>query len=275
MAGAASIAAIRERYAASVAAAAPSVRRAFATVPRERFLGPGPWRIRNEAGGYDLTPDADPLHVYRDVLVALDSESGINNGQPSLHAVALDALALGAGEAVHHVGAGTGYYTAIIAELVGPSGSVRGWEVEPTLAEIAAENLADRPNVSMIARSATAAPLPPADAVYVSAGAARPVRGWLDALRPGGRLLFPLTGSSGRGGMLLVTRRPGGLAARFVCGAMFIPCIGARDPHDAARLERARWDRSAEVRSLRLDSAPDATAWVAGDGWWLSSAATD
>lgn len=277
MPGAGSTAAIRARYADEVTAraASPAVREAFATVPRERFLGPGPWKIRGEQPSYLVTPNADPAHVYRDVLVALDSEAGINNGQPTLHAVSLAALELHPGETVTHVGCGTGYYTAIIAELVGPTGLVQGWELNPGLAEIAAENLADRPNVTVVARSATEGPLPPADAIYVSAGATRPIRTWVEALRPGGRLLFPLVGTHGRGGILLVARRTAGIAARLVTWAQFIPCAGAQDPCDASALDAAfqkPWDA---VRSLRLDDAPDDTAWVIGDGWWLSSASVD
>src|SRR6201996_3284608 len=59
--------------------------------------------------------DADPRHVYHDVLIALDEARGINNGQPSLW----DELGIRTGEQVLHLGCGTGYYTAIAAELVG------------------------------------------------------------------------------------------------------------------------------------------------------------
>lgn len=275
MIGAASIARIRGQYADEVTARAgsPAVRDAFAKVPRERFLGPGPWKILQVGVGYVPTPNADPAHIYQDVLVALDAEAGLNNGQPSLHAVSLAALDLRKGETVIHIGCGSGYYTALIAELVGPTGSVQGWEIEPALAEIAEENLAPWHNVNVIARSGTEGPLPSADALYVSAGATTPVRAWTDALRPDGRLLFPLVADRGRGGMLLVTRRPAGLAARFVAGAQFVPCAGAEDEHDAAALEaafaRGGW---AEVRSLHRGSEPDETAWVAGNGWWLSTA---
>jgi len=39
----------------------------LATVPRENFVGPGPWKIMRPAemaNGYQLTPDSNPRHVY-------------------------------------------------------------------------------------------------------------------------------------------------------------------------------------------------------------------
>ena len=69
---------------------------------------------------YWTTEDADPRHVYHDVLIALDEARGINNGQPSLWALLFDELDIAANDAVLHLGCGTGYYTAIAAELAGP-----------------------------------------------------------------------------------------------------------------------------------------------------------
>ncbi|MES1245437.1 MAG: protein-L-isoaspartate(D-aspartate) O-methyltransferase [Acidobacteriota bacterium] len=245
---------------------------AFAAVPRERFAGPGPWRIFTPIG-YIPTPSDDPAFLYQDVTVALQAEGQINNGQPTLHAVCLAALRVEPGEAVVHVGAGSGYYSAVLAELAGPGGSVVGYEVDQGLAERAAANLADRPNVEVRNRSGSEGALPECDVLYVSAGATDPMDSWLDALRPGGRLLFPLTPAQGPGAMLLVTRTPDGLAARFVCQAMFIPCLGARDEEVARRLAEAfQAGGLKDVRSLRRDAAPDETCWVFGRGWWLSTA---
>jgi protein-L-isoaspartate(D-aspartate) O-methyltransferase len=103
----------------------------------------------------------------------------------------------------------------------------------------------------------------------------------VDALRLNGRLLFPLTpadgpgGMPGAGGMLLITRASNDrYEARFVCPAMFIPCIGARDEETAAKLAKAfaRGD-SRNVQSLRRNTTPDESCWCAGKGWWLSTAA--
>jgi protein-L-isoaspartate(D-aspartate) O-methyltransferase len=110
-----------------------SVTKAFATVPREHFVGAGPWRIKSpmRVEDYWTTADADPRHVYHDVLIALDETRGINNGQPSLWAKLYDELNMRTGMHVVHIGAGVGYYTAILAEIVGRSGRVIAIEVDP------------------------------------------------------------------------------------------------------------------------------------------------
>ena len=116
--------------------------RAFANVPRENFLGPGPWQILNPSlESYRTTPDADPKHLYHNVLVAIHAERSLNNGQPSALALWFDALDLQEGDHVVHVGSGTGYYTAILAEVVGANGYVTAIEIDPELASRARNNL--------------------------------------------------------------------------------------------------------------------------------------
>ena len=58
---------------------------AFAAVPREGFLGPGPWRVLSLMRGLDYwtTDDADPRRLYHDILVAIDEGRRLNNGQPN------------------------------------------------------------------------------------------------------------------------------------------------------------------------------------------------
>ncbi len=252
---------------------------AFASTPRERFVGPGPWRVF-AGGDYVETPTDDPAFLYQDVLVALAPDRRINNGQPVLHAINLAALDVKQGEKILHVGAGTGYYTAVLGRLTGATGAVVAYEVEHDLAQSAMRNLSDLSHVTVQERSGAEAPLPDCDAIYVNAGATAPLSVWLDALRLNGRLLFPLTaadspeGKPGAGGMLLVTRTgTDRFDARFVCSAIFVPCRGARDEKTAKKLTVAfqRGDFRS-VGSLRRNSQPDKTCWCAGDGWWLSTA---
>ena len=114
----------------------PQLVKAFAMVPREQFLGPGPWMVLSEnpymavgtsfgATGLGLreTPDADPGRIYHNIAVAIDPARQLFNGQPGTLAVWLDTLDLAPGARVLHVGAGLGYYTAVIAQAIGPSGA--------------------------------------------------------------------------------------------------------------------------------------------------------
>jgi protein-L-isoaspartate(D-aspartate) O-methyltransferase len=119
--------------------------------------------------------------------------------------------------------------------------------------------------------------LPKSDVIYVCAGATEPLQVWLDALSPGGRLIFPLTPGRDYGAMLLVTRHAGDAVfeARFVTRAGFIPCLGAQDENMRPRLKEAfqnpEWRK---VRSLWVKSSePDSSCWFAGQNWWLSTAA--
>ncbi len=277
---------------------------AFAAVPREPFAGPGPWSIKVPSqDGYLVTPDDDPAYLYQNTLVAIDAARGINIGEPSLHACCLDAVAPRAGETVLQIGAGSGYYTAILAELVGPGGRVHALEIAADLALRAVANLADRRQVAVECRSGLDPGLPAADVVYVSAGLPQIPSAWLDALRPGGRLIFPFQPTGALGAMLRVTRPalvgdtgPGTIVklpprddarpeveirvitvgrswpARFVTQASFIGCQGGQDDEAGRHLAAAMKSRGIDaVRSLRRDGTPDDTCWLRGDGWWLST----
>ena len=260
--------------AASGEAGDPRIAKAFATIPREDFLGPGPW-LTIAGDDYVQTPSADPVLLYQDRVFALLPDQNLNNGEPSLHARCLAAVAPQPGERVLQVGAGGGYYTAILATLVGPEGAVEAREVEPDLVAAAKSNLTRYANATVVGRSGVEPSLPSSDVVYVCAGATAPMRPWLDALRPGGRLIFPLAPQRDRGGMLMITRGSAGFAARFVSQAWFIPCVGGQDPTEGEAL-RAAFARGGEgnVKSLRLaPERPDETCWLAGSGWWLSTQA--
>jgi protein-L-isoaspartate(D-aspartate) O-methyltransferase len=249
---------------------------AFASTPRENFVGPPPWRIFTPRGYIETTSD-DPFYLYQDVVVSLGTQAPLNNGQPTLHAYCIHTLGLKKGEHVLHIGAGSGYYTTILAKLVGETGIVDAYEIEAELAQRASANLTALPQARVHARSGTIAPLPACDAIYVNAGATEPVAVWLDALKPQGRLLFPLTASSGGGAMLLVTRQnEDTYAARFLMQVSFVPCMGARDEATAEKLGKAfrnrNWSRHwSRVKSLHRNSDPDRSCWFAGKGWWLST----
>jgi protein-L-isoaspartate(D-aspartate) O-methyltransferase len=247
----------------------PLIKAAFARVPRHEFLDPGPWQLDQDG---PQTESDDPAIVYQDIALGISRGVALPTGLPSLHARCMDACRPAAGEHVIHVGAGRGYFTALLAELVTPTGTVRAFEVEPSLAAMAERALSRWPNVRVEARSGTG-DHDSADVIYVSAGVQQIPLGWLRALREDGRLILPLVPGDIEGGVLLVIRRGGAFEARFVAPARFVPCIGATDPHAVGTL-RAAFARgqSSSVRSLRVaPETPDDSCWFAGTDWWLSS----
>lgn len=217
---------------------------AFARVPRELFLGPGPWRIvrpLDRQQPYRPTVDDDIRHIYHDVAVALDPARQLNNGQPSALALWLQAAALAPGEAVLHVGCGVGYYTAIMAELVGSTGRVAGYEIDPDLAARARELLAEWPQV-VVETGDGGRPAGTFDAIFVNAGATNVLPAWTAALRPGGRLVVPLTVHvpsypQGIGLMMRIDRRDDDRwPARVISQVGIFDCANARDPAEEAEL---------------------------------------
>jgi protein-L-isoaspartate(D-aspartate) O-methyltransferase len=249
-----------------------SIRDAFASVPRHQFVGPGPWYFSEHGGA---TPSDDPALAYQDVGMGLAPDRGIPTGLPSLHARCLAACAPQPGDRVIHIGAGSGYYTAILAELVGKTGVVRGFELQADLAARASANLSAWPRAQVEPVSALQAALGEADVIYVNAGVQQVPLAWLNALGPGGRLVFPLTPGDGEGGMFLVRNVWASpvFAAEFLCRARFIGCAGAEDEGACAGIAKAfSLGTQGSVRSLRLHpETPDTTAWFSGNGWWLST----
>ena len=287
MAGATELEVIRRAYAKQILAAVqvrdPRLEAAFAHVPRENFLGPGPWTIPRWLSGYVPTPTADPVYVYIDNVVQIIAERNLNNGQPSGHAKWIASAAISAGEHVVHIGTGTGYYTAIMAQLVGSSGQVTGIELDPVLSAHAEKNLASFANVRVIQGDGTAASFGEADVIYVNAGVTRPADIWLDRLAEGGRLILPLTTDQGflandpanvprRGAVFRIERRTPDFLVRWISPVAIIPCEGARDEASAAALEAAfekgGWEQV--TRLYRNNDVPEEGCWLRAPGWSLA-----
>jgi len=166
---------------------------------------------------------------------------------------------------------------------VGRRGRVTAFEVDRERAARARRNLRPWPQVRVIHGDALAVPFDPADGIYVNAGATHPPAAWLDGLKPGGRLILPLTTDEGwrrfdaaqiarRGAVFLIARDRLGYRARWLSPVAIYPCAGARTPAADAALRRAfkrgGWER---VRRLYLgDDVPKERCWVRGAGWGLT-----
>ncbi|MGE0047758.1 MAG: protein-L-isoaspartate O-methyltransferase [Acidithiobacillus sp.] len=249
---------------------------AFSKVAREDFLGVPPWLTSVDLGKYQEVSIFDPVAVYQDLVFALDPARGINNGSPSLHTRWLDTLKPMSGERVAHIGAGSGYYTAIIAELVGPDGFVLAVEFDPILAAAATANLSHYQNVLVVQGDGIKLPDGPTDCIYVNFGVELPMAAWINNLREGGRLIFPLgyrRENSIAGGGFLLQRDGSGISARFLGPAYFFPAEGemqvSTDYRERMHTAFEHGQPSTVRRLVWQTKKPEDGIWFAGDDWAL------
>jgi protein-L-isoaspartate(D-aspartate) O-methyltransferase len=242
---------------------------AFAHVLRESFLGAGPWQIGapDMATGkvaYQTTATADPRHVYHNVTIALDPARNLCNGQPSSLAAWINALDLQPGNRVFHLGCGVGYFTAIMAEVVGMAGRVAATEVDANLAARARQNLVGYSNVTVHAGDGAAlesSAYDPGmcDGIFINAGVTHPDPQWLDRLNDGGRMIVPITipmaPTLGKGVMAKITRKGAGFAAQLAGFVAIYSCTSARDPKLEPLLSRAMTMGTVfKLKSIRRDA---------------------
>jgi len=241
---------------------------AYARVPREKFMGPAPWHVTSAdivsmawmglaAAVYSATDN--PKDLYHNVLVALDPKRYLNNGHPSTLARWIDALELAPGDRVYHLGCGVGYYTAIMAEVVGTAGRVAASEVNLALAARAEQNLAAYPSVSVHAGDGAAFDPGQCDAIFINAGVTHPHPLWLERLSDRGRLVLPVTGAmhgvnAGSGVAAKITRERNGFSARVVTPVGIYSCTSVRDPEMSAALVNALATKALlKLKSVRTD----------------------
>jgi protein-L-isoaspartate(D-aspartate) O-methyltransferase len=184
-----------------------AVLRAFDEVPRHIFVPTG---MRHRA--------------YEDS--ALPIGQGQTISQPSMHARYLELLRLTGNEKVLEVGTGSGYQTALLAQLASQVFSIE--RVAPLLerARDAIRQTGAR-NVSVLVGDGTLGwrDYGPYDAILVTAGAPDIPRPLAEQLAEGGRLLIPLGGRDEQI-LTLVTKRGDALEKRDIGPARFVPLVG-------------------------------------------------
>jgi len=186
------------------------VERAFAAVPRADFLPRG---ARSRAG-----QDAPILIGH-----------GQTSSQPRTVDDMLRLLDVHPGQRVLDVGSGSGWTTALLAHLTGPSGEVVGVELEPELARWGAANLAASAMPWATIRAAGPGVLGdpahgPWDRILVSADATALPQPLVDQLRDPGRLVIPVAGT-----MTLVVRDHDSLTTTRHGRYRFVPLRAAPD----------------------------------------------
>ena len=163
---------------------------AFEAIPRAGFLP----RLARGRASYD-----GPIGIGR----------GQTNSQPRTVADMLRLLDVQPGQRVLDVGAGSGWTTALLAHLVGPTGEVLGVELEPDLVRFGSENLArtDQPWASIRQAQKGVLGWPdaaPYDRILVSAEAHEVPTELVEQLADDGRMVAPVGGR-----LCVVTLGPG------------------------------------------------------------------
>jgi protein-L-isoaspartate(D-aspartate) O-methyltransferase len=160
----------------------------------------------------------------------LPIEEGQTISQPYIVALMLEAARLGAGDRMLEVGAGSGYASAVAAQLVAHVDAV---ERHARLVELARERLARLgiANIDVhVGDGSTGWPSgAPYDAIVVAAAGPRVPAALREQLAVGGRLVIPVASGYGAQRLVLVERR--GDAEWHeddLGGVMFVPLVGAQ-----------------------------------------------
>jgi protein-L-isoaspartate(D-aspartate) O-methyltransferase len=242
-----------------------SIEEAFARVPREAFFGPGPWQVAMldasnlSAYRYVQTADDRPQQLYHNVTLALDADQALVTALPSSVAQCLHELDIQPRQRVLHLGAGVGYYTAVLAELVGAGGQVWATEVHPELGRRALQALQSWPQVHAEVRIDLPEEAVELDAMFINTGVTHLEPDWLDRMAINARLLVPLTTSLtpqvSAGLWMLITRQADSWSARPGLPAYGYSGVGVRDAGMEVVLRQALSSgRIGQVRRVRRDA---------------------
>lgn len=159
------------------------------------------------AAAFDATPRRDYLPRAVRRRASYDGPLGIaagqTNSQPRTVDDMLRLLDVHPGHRVLDVGSGSGWTTALLAHLVGPTGSVLGVELEPELVSFGAANLGRTDRTWATIRQASPGVLgdpegAPYDRILVSAMADTMPQPLVDQLADDGVLVVPVDGTMQR-----------------------------------------------------------------------------
>lgn len=188
----------------------PRVHAAIEHVPRDAFVPPA-WR--------DMAWHNRPLPIGHGQTIS----------QPFIVAIMTEMLDLEAGDRVLEIGTGCGYQTAVLSEL---SAHVYTVERIPDLTEAARRTLTGLGHGNIDYRTGDGhlgwPEHAPYDAIMVTAAAPRLPPPLVEQLRPGGRMILPVSGSLGWFGqsLNLVTKDgQGAVSSKKILDVAFVPLV--------------------------------------------------
>ncbi|OPL11456.1 MAG: protein-L-isoaspartate O-methyltransferase [Firmicutes bacterium ML8_F2] len=180
---------------------------AFARVPRHLFVSP---ELREQAY------DDNPLPIASNQTIS----------QPYIVALMTECLKLEGQETVLEVGTGSGYQTAILAELAGHVYTIERFTNLSETAQSLLENLGYT-NISFRVGDGSKgwSEAAPFEGILIAAAARRVPPALTDQLSTGGRLVIPV-GDSWQQKLLVVSKdREGSLSTQKEVGCRFLPLI--------------------------------------------------
>jgi protein-L-isoaspartate(D-aspartate) O-methyltransferase len=181
---------------------------AFARVPRHEFLPRDRW-----------------MEAYEDKPIQIGAGQTIS--QPYMHAAMLAAAQVQPTDVSLEIGTGSGYQTALLAELAAEVFSI---EVIPALAEAAQHALARLNYPQIVIRVADGSrgwpEAAPFDVIVVSAASPNVPATLIEQLRMWGRLVIPV-GDPYEQHVWRLQKHPDGVSRRMLEGCRFVPLVGA------------------------------------------------
>ena len=173
----------------------------------------------------DFLPAGQKDLAYEDT--ALPLEAGQTISQPYTVVFMLEQLRVRPGDVVFDVGYGSGWQTALLAQLAGPSGRVYAFEVVPELCALGKGNLEKYPHLSkrveLVCLNARGGygEAAPFDRIIAAAEVRAVPPAWRGQLIPGGRMVYP----KGNALVLEVKKPNGSFEVREFPGFAFVPFV--------------------------------------------------
>ena len=180
---------------------------AMSKIPRELFI-----------------PEEYTDQAYEDHPLSIGENQTIS--QPYIVALMTELLGLAGGEKMLEIGTGSGYQTAILAELSREIFTVERIEAlsinaRDILSSIGYKNVHFRINDGSLGWGEFA----PYDRIIITAAAAEIPPPLMEQLATGGRIVIPVGGRFSQT-LTVVEKSDKGILKRSICGCIFVPLVG-------------------------------------------------